>query len=119
MTPRQEQETNSPVLADEYMMQGNYPMYNADSGQWMPVYPYATPFFAPTHLVRPDMYPGPGMAPFPYRGGYRGRFPRIRGRGGKFRGRGGYYSYDSKYKNGYDDYDDSYDYKRRRNHRKR
>lgn len=101
-------------------MQGAYPVFNSESGQWMPLYPYPAPFFAPTHLVRPDMFPGPGMAPFPYRGGYRGRFPRGgRGRGNnKFRGRGGYYSYDSNYKNGYDDYDDSYDYKRRRDRKR-
>lgn len=112
-------EFNDFASADDYMMQGGYPMMNAESGQWMPVYPYPAPFFAPTHMVRPDMYPGGHMPPFPYRGGYRGRFPRGRGRGGKYRGRGGYYPHDSSYKNGYGDYDDSYDYKRRRDHHKR
>lgn len=88
---------------------GAYPMYHPETGQWLGMYPYPSPFF-------PPIYPHPVMPYNNYRGGpnsnYRGRFPRSRGRG-NYRG-GRYSSYDDRRN---DDSYDSYDHKRRRRRR--
>lgn len=91
-------------------------MFNPETGQWVNVnlgmglgmYPFAP--FMPG--MRPDFYPN--HMGFRGRGGFRGR---ARGRGGfrgGYRGRGGGpSSYDHGHHD-YDEYDDSYDYKRNR-----
>lgn len=100
-----------------------YPIFNPETGQWinvgMGMYQYPGPFFPAPHMVRPDLFPNAVMpySNYPYNS-YRGRFPRGRGRGA-FRGRGGYNPYSGGYKNGYDDYEDTYDHKRRRDYHRR
>lgn len=88
---------------------GSYPVYNPETGQWLGMYPYPTPFFPPMY---PAAMPYPSNYDVGPRGGYRGRYPRARGRRA-YRGRLNSYGVDDRRN------DEWYDHKRRRDYRKR
>lgn len=93
---------------------GTYPVYNPETGQWLGMYPYPTPFFPPMYAPAAMQYPNNYSEMGP-RGGYRGRYPRVRGGRRAYRGRVNSYGNDDRR----NDRDEWYDHKRRRDYRKR